>query len=342
MISSTWKVTIMGVISKKDGEPVAIVPVHGHELGELLDLPERIRKDYDAGSNKNTERAYDGDWDRWQGWCISRRIPSVPPDARAMYAYASWLADEGKRAATIDRAIAAISTRSELMGHPKPVFDKRLQSLMKGVRKRAGRRPRPMTPLMPLELARALETQGATLREIRDRALLLIGLAGAFRRSELVSIQWEEVVYTDQGVRIYVPESKTDKEEEGAWVAIEHGDVESTCPVAALSTWEHYTGRDGGPVFRQITRMDRVLDKQASDSTVARVVKWAAEAAELDPTLYSGHSLRSGYATAAALVGKRLEVIMKHGRWKRVESTNINSRLWVSKRSARPLWEKSV
>ncbi len=287
-------------------------------LGELL---ERAQVDYDAGSVDNTERAYRGDWERWELWCQGRNLPAVPVQPAALYAYASGLADSGRKASTIDRAIAGISYHAEMQGHPRPSFDVRLRRLMKGVRKRAGRRVRPMTPLLPQDLTVVfLELPTHDTRSARDRAILSVGLAGAFRRSELVAIDVDHLTWSDDGVRIYVPTSKTDKEDEGAWVGIEHGDHEDTCPVINLERWIELATLEDGPVFRRLSRSNSVLDARAADNTVSRVVKAAAVVAGYDPTEYGGHSLRAGYATAAAAVGKPLEVIMRHGRWRRIET----------------------
>ncbi len=297
-----------------------LVPVDGGDaaLGELLD---RAQVDYDAGSVDNTERAYQGDWDRWELWCRARNVTLGPVQPAALYAYASWLADEGRKASTIDRAIAGISYHAEMRGHERPAFDVRLRRLMKGVRKRAGRRIRPMTPLLPSDLAEVfpLVATHAT-RPARDRALLSIGLAGAFRRSELVAVDVDHLSWSSSGVRVYIPTSKTDKEDEGAWVGIEPGDHEDTCPVVNLERWLQLEGLTRGPVFRRLTPQGRLMEPRAADATVSRTVKAAAEAAGHDPTEYGGHSLRAGYATSAASVGKPLEVIMRHGRWRRIET----------------------
>jgi integrase len=298
-----------------------LLPVATDDSAALGELLERAQTDYEAGTVDNTERAYRGDWNRWEAWCAARGLVPAPVQPAALYAYASSLADDGKKASTIDRAIAGISYHVEMRGHPRPVFDKRLGRLMKGVRKRAGRRVRPMTPLLPQDLAAVFpEMPVRQTRPARDRALLSVGLAGAFRRSELVAIDVEHLSWSSEGVRVYVPTSKTDKEDEGAWVGIEPGDHEETCPVVNLERWLDLEGIHEGPVFRRLTRLDNVLDARAADNTVNRVVRAVAEAVGHDPTEYGGHSLRAGYATAAAAVGKPLEVIMRHGRWRRVET----------------------
>lgn len=284
-------------------------------------LQGRLELDAEAGSNANTERAYEAEWSRWRAWCTSRGVPMVPLHPAAVYAYASELADAGKRASTIDRAVAAIGTCAAREGYDRPVLGERYSRLMRGVRARAGRRPRQKVPLMPEDLRRAFAVLPAEgIRPARDRALLTVGLAGAFRRTELVRIAVDHLQETPDGFRVFVPESKTDQAGEGDWVALEHGEHEETCPVAALGRWIEVSGIEAGPVFRRLSHTDTVLEAAASDATVARVVKAAADAAGLAAEEYSGHSLRAGYATAAAASGKSLDVIMRHGRWKRLET----------------------
>jgi len=143
---------------------------------------------------------------------------------------------------------------------------------------------------------------GNGLRDCRNRALLLIGFAGAFRRSELVAINIIDIERAPEGIVITLRRSKTDQGGEGRRVGIPyaHGSV---CPVKALDAWLAGSGIDGGPIFRPIDRHGHIGSNALSGEAVALIVKERAEAASLDPALYSGHSLRAGLATSAAIAG---------------------------------------
>ena len=134
----------------------------------------------------------------------------------------------------------------------------------------------------------------------RDRALLLVGFAGAFRRSELVALDMADVAFTGDGLVITIGRSKTDQEGAGRKVGLPYGSHPATCPVRALRTWLDATRIAEGPVFRYVDRHGNVARGRLSDKAVALVVKRCALAAGLDPRQYAGHSLRAGLATAAA------------------------------------------
>jgi site-specific recombinase XerD len=152
-------------------------------------------------------------------------------------------------------------------------------------------------------------TLDASLAGVRDRALLLLGFAGAFRRSELVALDVADLSFTARGVEVTIRRSKTDQEGAGRVVAIPLGSQAETCPVRSLRAWLEAAGIEAGSIFRAVNRWGRVGGRLA-DRDVACTVKRAAERAGLDPAAFSGHSLRAGLATSAALAGKSDRAIM--------------------------------
>ena len=145
---------------------------------------------------------------------------------------------------------------------------------------------------------------------IRDRALLLVGFAGAFRRSELVGLDIADLDFNHDGLTVTLRRSKTDQEGEGRKVGLPYGSNPSTCPVRSLQAWIEASAIEAGPVFRSVNRHGRLQPDRLSDKAVALVVKRRAEAAGLDPSRYAGHSLRAGLATAAANAGVSERAIM--------------------------------
>jgi integrase len=152
------------------------------------------------------------------------------------------------------------------------------------------------------DLFSALAVMGDSLKDVRDRALLLVGFAGGFRRSEFVAINCTDIESVRQGVVIHVRRSKTDQEGVGRKIGIPHGRTR-WCPVAALNDWLERAGIEDGPVFRPVDRHGRVQGQRLSGEAVSLVVKERVAAIGLEPNEFSGHSLRAGLATSAAAAG---------------------------------------
>lgn len=149
----------------------------------------------------------------------------------------------------------------------------------------------------------------------RNRALLLIGCSGGFRRSELVALDIADIVDTREGLELTLRRSKTDQEGTGVVVAVPYGSHPETCPVRALRAWLTLSGITEGPVWREVDRHGNMGAARLHADSVGRIIKRACALAGLDPTRYSGHSMRSGMATAAAAGGAPERAIMRQGRW---------------------------
>jgi integrase len=160
------------------------------------------------------------------------------------------------------------------------------------------------------ELKLMLERLPTTRVGLRDRALLLLGFAGAFRRSELVSLDVADLEFARAGLIVTLRKSKTDQEGNSRRLGIPFGSSETTCPVRSVQAWLEAALITSGPVFRPLDVFDRVQPERLSDKAVARIVKRRAKAVGLDPARYAGHSLRAGLATSAAAAGASERVIM--------------------------------
>jgi site-specific recombinase XerD len=157
-----------------------------------------------------------------------------------------------------------------------------------------------------------------SLKGLRDRALLLLGFAGAFRRSELVALDVADIVETGTGLLVTIRRSKTDQDGEGVTIAIARGDV--ACPVRAVREWLDAAGIESGPIFRPINKASTVAAEQLTDQSVANIVKAYAGLAGYDASLFSGHSLRSGFLTSAAAKGASIFKMMDVSRHKSVDT----------------------
>lgn len=319
--------------------PPALAAVPGTRAAITLDSLSDAARAYAASSRSpNTARAYEGDLRRFASWCREHGFAAMPASPQTVGLYLTALAERGKRPSTIRRAKAAIAQAHRLAGHdPPPTDDARVRSVERGIRRELGTAPAQVRPLLPEELRVAFEQPPASSRAVRDRAMVLLGFAGAMRRSELVGLAARDIEFSAEGVVIRIRSSKTDPEGQGARIAVPFGEHEATCPVRALRAWLALLRSDAtGPLFREV-RGRAILRERASDRAVARAVKRVARAANLDADAYSGHSLRSGLATAAARTGRSDRAIMRQGRWRSratVDAYVRAGRMWTDENAA--------
>jgi site-specific recombinase XerD len=263
---------------------------------------------------ENTVKAYRSDWAGFEAFCRGREVPSLPAAPATVAAYAVEAARRLK-AKTVERHLTAISQAHQLAGHVNPAEDKLVRTVMAGIRRVKGTAQQGKEPLSPDLLRRMFRNAPEDLRSLRDRALLLVGFAGAFRRSELVALRYEDVRFTDEGLVVTVSKSKTDPEGEGQTVGIPYGSHPESCPVRALEAWLGRSNIACGPLFPAVGRWGgEVTAKPICDHQLAKIVKRLAARAGLDPQAFSGHSLRSGLATSAAEGGATERSIMDQTR----------------------------
>jgi site-specific recombinase XerD len=248
-----------------------------------------------------TRRAYRTDFQIFRAWCTSRGLKALPAAPEAVATFLAHEASRHIKPSTIGRRVAAIRYAHKLAGLALPTDDERVRATLRGIRRTLGTAAVKKTPATAERVIAMAPLPGARLSSLRDRALLLLGFAGAFRRSELAALNFEDLEEIGDGLRITIRQSKTDQEGRGTVIAIPWGKV--ACPVKALKAWLHATGITNGPVFRPIAKGERLLDSRLTDRSVANIVKTHAARAGLDPAQFAGHSLRSGFLTSAAAHG---------------------------------------
>lgn len=266
--------------------------------------------DYAAmARSPNTLRAYAADLRDFERYCRRRGETILPATSPTVAAYLAFLADQGRRVATLERRLAAISQAHQLAGFPSPTADAHVRSVFKGIRRHHGSAPRPKAPIMIEDLRAMVAALPERPRGIRDRALLLLGFAGGFRRSELTGLTRADVEFCRDGLIVTLRRSKTDQEGEGRRVAIPYGSLPQTCPVRALQDWLSAAEIEEGAIFRAVTRQG-FIRQPITPQSVALIVKQAAKGAGLDPDRFAGHSLRAGLCTSAARAGASERAIM--------------------------------
>jgi integrase len=248
-------------------------------------------------------------------WCDAHGLASQPAEPATVALYVSARAAAGRRVATIAQELAAIGEAHKLAGHASPCESREVREVWKGVRRSLGVAPQQKSPATVDVLRAMSRALPPTLAGARDRAILVVGMAAALRRSELAALDVADVAFVADGLAITVRRSKTDQEGRGVVVGVPHGSDAMTCPVRTLRTWLDASGIVEGPTFRAITRSGSIVAARMSGHAIAEIVKRAAGAAGLDARAYSGHSLRAGLATSSAKAGKPDRAIMRQGRW---------------------------
>ena len=279
-------------------QPIPAEAVHRAAVSNPISLctdPEILRY-IEAATSTNTVRAYNSDLAHFLAWG-----GAIPVDSQVL---ARYVAVHGNTlsGATLARRLVAIRREHVLQGLNDPTTAEVVRLTLRGVRRLHGRPQRRVAPLKIEHLFAIASALGYSTRDLRDLTLLLIGFAGAFRRSELTAIDCSQIKREERGIVITLPRSKTDQEGRGRDVAIVRvgGPI---CPVAALDSWLATSGIAEGPLFRPVSKAGRVLGKPLSASAVAIIVKQRAAQVGLDPQRYSGHSPRAGFATSAAAAG---------------------------------------
>jgi site-specific recombinase XerD len=296
------------MLVRLDGSAAADQPalVSDERAIELAELIEHSEQDADNATAASTRRAYANDLADFEGFCERFGTPAYPIRHEAAAAYLTALADRGYALATIVRRRAAISVEYKRRGlEERPFGHPRVVATWKGIRRRLGAAPQNAKDALLLEdhLRPIVAGLGARLIDVRDRALLLVAFAGAFRRSEVVGFDVADVRFVDHGVELHLRRSKTDQEGEGRIVGLPFGSRLETCPVRALRAWLDGAGIAAGPLFRSVTRGSNVLERRMAGQAVALVVKHRIEQAGFDPQRFAGHSLRAGFCTTGALHG---------------------------------------
>ncbi|MGY3393457.1 site-specific recombinase XerD [Bradyrhizobium sp. USDA 3311] len=263
---------------------------------ELVDPMASVRAYLEAEKSDNTRRAYASDWADFVAWAERVSCPTLPAAPIDVARYLAQLADGGKKTSTIQRRTSAIASAHKAAGLEPPTNFEGVKAVMRGIRRRVGKRKRKAAPATAELLVRAIEAIPATKRGLRDRALVLIGFAGAFRRSELVAIDISDLERHKKGLLVHIRRSKTDQEGEGADLPIPNGKMRV---VDALDTWLAAAGITEGPIFRSVDRHGNIGAGALTDRQVARIVKEVCCRVGIDPETVAGHSLRAGFITSA-------------------------------------------
>jgi site-specific recombinase XerD len=257
---------------------------------------EQAREFIRASKADSTLRGYKSDWRHFCNWSQERSLCPLPASPEAVASYIAECAGHLK-VGSIQRRLNAIAEAHKAVGLESPTAAGIVKNTLKGIKRTLGTAAVQKAPALTDDVRAMVGMADCGLIGLRDRALILLGFAGAFRRSEVVSLDVSDLDFGRDGLAITLRRSKTDQEGQCRKVGIPYGSNPETCPVRILHSWLEATGIASGPVFRAINRHGQVRQSRLAPAEVARIVKKLALRAGLDPTNYAGHSLRAGHAT---------------------------------------------
>lgn len=258
----------------------------------------------------NTLKAYQSDWNHFTSWCEAHNLQPLPAYPETIAAYIVSLVETGLKTSTLERRLVSISKACTTAGVEDASKSALVKEVWAGIKRTVGTSQQGKNPVMLDDLKVMLEVIPDNLLGVRDRALLLLGFAGGFRRSELVSLDIEDIEFSKLGMTVNLRHSKTDQEGRGRQIGIPYGRPE-TCAARAVQLWIEASGIESGPLFRSVNRHGNLQQGRLCDKAVALVVKKYCEAVGLNPETFGGHSLRAGLATSAAMAGASERQIMK-------------------------------
>ena len=270
-------------------------------LTNIKSLEIETLKNLKNSKAKNTLRAYQADFRDFSIFCSKNGFNSIPTEPKILSLYLTHLSATSKFS-TLKRRIASISVVHKMKGHYLDTKHPIVMENLHGIRRAKGTKQLGKKPILINDLKSIInaidEFNKIEKKKLRDKAILLVGFSGGFRRSELVEIEYDDVEFVSEGVKIFIKRSKTDQSGEGMIKAIPYFENKNFCPVVNLKKWIDYSVIKSGKVFN------------ISDKSVALIIKKYASLSGLDPNKYGGHSLRSGFATSTAESGAEERNIM--------------------------------
>ncbi len=262
----------------------------------------------------NTLRAYRSDYNDFDLFCVRNGFKSLPSEPKIVSIYLTHLSTKNIKMSTIKRRLVSIGVIHKLKGYYLDTKHPSIIENIMGIKRRKGSIQKGKKPLLINHLKQLInvldQIKKEEIKKIRDRSIILIGFSGGFRRNEIVSLNFDDLDFVNEGVKINLRRSKTDQFGEGSLKGIPYFENSRYCPVLSLQKWLEVSKINNGPLFRRFSKGSNLTEYRLTDQTVALLVKQYLQLAGIDSTNFSGHSLRSGFATSAAESGADERSIM--------------------------------
>ena len=262
----------------------------------------------------NTVRAYKSDFNDFGLFCSQNGFKSLPSEPKIVSLYLTHLSTKNAKISTLKRRLVSIGVIHKLKGHYLDTKHPSIIENIMGIKRRKGSIQKGKKPILINNLKQIInvidQQKKDEIKKIRDRTIILIWFSGGFRRNELVSLDYDDLEFVSEGVKITLRRSKTDQFGEGSVKALPYFDSSKYCPVVSLQKWIEISKIDSSSLFRRFTKGSNLSKNRLTDQTVALLIKEYLKLAGIDSKNYSGHSLRSGFATTAAELGAEERSIM--------------------------------
>ena len=262
----------------------------------------------------NTIRAYKSDFNDFSLFCTQNGFNPLPTNPKVVSLYLTNLSKNDVKMSTLKRRLVSIGVIHKIKGHYLDTKHPSIIENIMGIKRRKGSIQRGKKPLLINNLKEIInvidEQKIEEIKKIRDRSIILIGFSGGFRRNEIVSLDYEDLDFVQAGLKINLRRSKTDQFGEGSVKGLPYFENSKYCPVVSISKWIKISKINTGALFRRFIKGSKLSDNRLTDQTVALLIKEYLKLAGIENTNYSGHSLRSGFATSAAEAGAEERSIM--------------------------------
>ena len=283
-------------------------------ITDIKALQEETLINLQSSKANNTVRAYKSDFKDFALFCAQNGFKSLPSEPKVVSLYLTHLSTKDVKMSTLKRRLVSIAVIHKLKGHyldtKHPII---IENIM-GIKRRKGSIQKGKKPLLINSLKILInvidEYNKEDIIKLRDRSIILMGFSGGFRRSEIVSLNYDDLDFVTEGLKIYIKRSKTDQFGEGSLKGLPYCNNKKYCPVLSLKNWIEISNINSGPLFRRFSKSSKLLENRLSDQTIALLIKKYLKLAGINNKDYSGHSLRSGFATSAAESGAEERSIM--------------------------------
>ena len=283
-------------------------------ITDIKALQEETLLNLQSSKANNTVRAYKSDFNDFSLFCVQNGFKSLPSEPKIVSLYLTYLSTKEVKMSTLKRRLVSIGVIHKLKGHyldtKHPII---IENIM-GIKRRKGSVQKGKKPLLISNLKLIINVIDKStyedIRKYRDRSIILMGFSGGFRRNEIVSLDYDDLDFVSEGLKINIKRSKTDQFGEGSVKGLPYFDNAQYCPVLSLKNWIEVSNISSGPLFRRFSKGSKLSENRLTDQTVALLIKKYLNLAGIDNKNYSGHSLRSGFATSAAESGAEERSIM--------------------------------
>ena len=283
-------------------------------ITDIKALQEETILNLQSSKATNTVRAYKSDFKDFGLFCAQNGFKALPSDPEIVSLYLTYLSTKDNKMSTLKRRLVSIGVIHKLKGHYLDTKHPSIIENIMGIKRRKGSIQKGKKPILINDLKLIIDVidqeKNEDIKKLRDRSIILIGFSGGFRRNEIVALDYEDLDFVSEGLKIDIKRSKTDQFGEGSKKALPYFDNSQYCPVVSVNNWIKISKIETGPLFRRFSKGSRLSNNRLTDQTVALLIKKYLQLAGLDNKNYSGHSLRSGFATSAAESGAEERSIM--------------------------------